>query len=111
MYLSLIGMPGTGKTYWARKLADIGFQVFFCDMEIEEKLSKNLITSDGVRITVGEWMGLPDSVDYQSRENMYLNYEIEIMQKILGEFEIQGRFSTDNVVIDTTGSVIYSGIL
>lgn len=42
MILCLIGMLGSEKAYWSRKLADHGFQRIRCDGPIEELLRSDL---------------------------------------------------------------------
>jgi shikimate kinase len=51
-------------------------------------------------------MGWPDSPTYAEREKKYLEYEIESMHEALDEIE---RSSQEGTVLDTTGSVIYTG--
>jgi len=38
MTISLVGMSGTGKTYWSKQLESKGFKRFCCDDLIGEKL-------------------------------------------------------------------------
>ena len=59
--LSLIGMSGAGKSYWAQKLADAGFRVIGIDDRIEEKLAPELAAGGHSGIGgVAAWMGWPD---------------------------------------------------
>lgn len=37
MYLTLIGLPGTGKTYWSKKLEAIGFKRYSVDEIVAQK--------------------------------------------------------------------------
>ncbi|HYL09441.1 MAG TPA: shikimate kinase [Candidatus Acidoferrales bacterium] len=105
--LSLIGMSGSGKTFWSNKLETIGYRLVSCDDRIEQKLSPEL-ASYGHRGTgvVAAWMGWPDSARYREREQKYLNSEIAVMREILDEL---GGCPEEKVVVDTTGSVIYTG--
>jgi len=72
MRLSLIGMAGSGKSYWSRKLAEHGFRRFCCDDMIEAKLAPELTRSDGTMMKVAEWMGFPYGPHYQECESQYL---------------------------------------
>ena len=40
--LALIGMSGSGKTFWANKLAECGYHLISCDDRIELKLAAEL---------------------------------------------------------------------
>lgn len=92
MLLSLIGMSNVGKTHWSKQLEQIGFTRFGCDDEIERMLGiKNL----------SEWMGFPDSETYRDREKKYLETEETVLKSILD------RLPDGDIVIDTTGSIIY----
>ena len=72
MRLSLIGMSGSGKSYWTKKFAKHGFGTFHCDDLIKGKLSDQLIQTDGTMLSVGEWMGFPFDTGYRRREMRYL---------------------------------------
>ena len=109
MHISLIGMSGSGKSYWTTRLAAYGFKAFHCDDLIEEKLAFELVRSDGTAQKVGEWMGFPYEPGYKERESKYLTLEKVVLEEILNAIDGRGRFSDGNFVIDTTGSVIYAG--
>jgi shikimate kinase len=109
MRLSLIGMAGAGKSYWASKLAEHGFKLFCCDDLISKKLAPLLKRPDGTTMTMGEWMGFPFHPDYKKRELKYLNLEIEVLNEILDSLEENDGSPDGDVVVDTTGSVIYTG--
>jgi shikimate kinase len=109
MYLSLIGMAGSGKSYWSIKLAEFGFYRFCCDDLIEEKLAPELRQAEGTSMGLAEWMGFPYEPQYKTRESRYLTYEIEVLNEILGHLENREANSEEKIVIDTTGSVIYTG--
>jgi shikimate kinase len=108
MRLSLIGMAGSGKSYWSRRLSRQGF-TRCCDDMIAEKLAPELKRPDGGTMKVSEWMGFPYEPYYEERESRYLTYEIEVMGEILGYLEHPPNTREQNIVIDTTGSVIYTG--
>ena len=109
MRLSLIGMAGTGKSYWANKLAEHGFKLFCCDDLISKKLAPLLKRPDGTTMIMGEWMGFPFHKGYKERESKYLHLEIEVLNEILDYLEDHGNNLDEDVVVDTTGSVIYTG--
>lgn len=109
MRLTLIGMAGTGKSYWSKKLSQKGFTRFSCDDMIEAKLSPDLHDQDGSPISMGEWMGFPYMPRYLEREAKYLALEKEVVREILGRLENTGEDPEEDIVIDTAGSVIYTG--
>ncbi len=105
LVISLIGMSNMGKTYWSKKLASIGFVHINCDDLIEQKLDKELkkYGYKGIK-DVSRWMGQPYEKRFKRNQAIYLSLEKEIMKKILGSLE-----KDKNIIIDTTGSVIYTG--
>jgi shikimate kinase len=109
MRISLIGMAGAGKTYWSIKLAQQGFRRFCCDDLIAAKLAPDLKRPDGSTMGMGEWMGFPYERDYKRRESQYLNCEIEVLHEILEHLERTKNATGENIVVDTTGSVVYAG--
>jgi shikimate kinase len=109
MQLTLIAMSGTGKSYWAAKLADSGFSRFSCDNRIASKLAKALTKPDGTVMEMGEWMGLPYHSHYAKRESRYLNFEKEVLNEIIRTLETHHADMDSKRVVDTTGSVIYTG--
>ncbi|MFZ0932660.1 MAG: hypothetical protein WAN11_28930 [Syntrophobacteraceae bacterium] len=110
MLISLIGMSGSGKSYWSEKLARHGFRRFCLDALITQKLDVKLRREDQSLLTLGEWMGFPFQDGYQQREELYLSTERQLMAEILGWIEENACVDSDeNVVLDTTGSVIYTG--
>lgn len=108
MRVSLIGMAGSGKSYWSLKLAEHGFSRFCCDELIAEKLAPELAGSER-RMTMGEWMGFPYERGYEEREARYLALERETMAEIIAYLEDHEDSPHENIVVDTTGSVIYTG--
>jgi len=105
--LALIGMSGAGKTFWTKKLAAYGCPAASCDDRIEERLSARLAAGGHTGIN-GEaaWMGWPDSDTYGERESQYLSEEIQVLDEVLTGLERDRKCS---LVLDTTGSVIYTG--
>ena len=105
--LALIGMSGSGKTFWANKLAGCGYRLISCDDRIEQKLAAELSAAGYRGIGgVAAWMGWPDTTAYRDREQKYLQCEIEVIREILAEL---ARAHEEKIVVDTTGSVIYTG--
>jgi len=105
--LALIGMSGTGKTFWIKKLAAQGWPTVLCDDQIERRLAPQLAAGRHAGTKgVAEWMGWPDSASYVEREALYLAEEIHVLDAVLGELE---REPKKPLVLDTTGSVIYTG--
>ncbi len=105
--LALIGMSGAGKTFWAKKLAASGHDTVSCDHRIEQRLTPRLAADGYAGINgVAAWMGWPDSERYSGRESEYLAEEINALDEILTEL---GKQPQKSLVLDTTGSVIYTG--
>lgn len=109
MRLSLIGMAGTGKSYWAKRLAEQGFRAWCCDEMIQKRLESMLKEAKIETKTMGEWMGFPYEVGYEDRETIYLEHEKEVLYQILDYLEAVDKRSNEDVVVDTTGSVVYAG--
>ena len=102
MRLSLIGMAGSGKSYWSRKLAEHGFRRFCCDDMIEAKLAPELTRSDGTMMKVAEWMGFPYGPHYQKCESQYLAYETEVLTEILDCLENHENNPGENIVVEVS---------
>lgn len=102
MVIGLIGMAGIGKSHWAARLADAGFQALHCDDLIAERLRTGYHASTVTVYDIGRWMGFPYDTHYAERERIYLACEHAVMA------EIAERIVTEeNIVIDTTGSIVY----
>ena len=105
--IALIGMSGAGKTFWTRRIAETGVAAISCDDLIEEKLAPRLKAGGFEGINgVAAWMGWPDSAKYAEREAQYLAEEVATLDEILSGLE---RDREKALVLDTTGSVIYTG--
>jgi hypothetical protein len=103
-------MSGSGKSYWSEKLARRGFRQFCFDALISERLSEELRGEDESSLTLGEWMGFPFQDGYQEKEKLYLFHEKQLMAEILDWIAENACAGPDeNIVVDTTGSVIYTG--
>ena len=109
MHVSLIGMSGSGKSHWSMKLEEVGFRRFCCDDMITARLGHELKSSDGCVMDLAEWMGFPYEPDYRRNEAKYLSCEIEVMREIMSYIERNENASSENIVVDTTGSAIYTG--
>ena len=110
MLISLIGMSGSGKSYWSEKLVRRGFRRFCFDALITDRLSSELRRADESSLSLGEWMGFPFQDGYQEKEKLYLFHEKRLMAEILDWIAESGcAHSDENIVVDTTGSVIYLG--
>src|SRR3981081_1526891 len=105
--LALVGMSGSGKTFWTRKLAAAGWKSVCCDDLSEQRLARRLAAGGHSGINgVAAWMGWPNSVTYAQREAEYLAEEIAVMDEFLSRLEKDS--SGTPIVLDTTGSVIYA---
>jgi shikimate kinase len=105
--LALVGMSGSGKTSWARKLAAAGWKAVSCDDLIEKRLAPRLAAGGYAGIHgVAAWMGWPDSSTYAEREAEYLAEEIAVVDQYLTDLESHSGGTP--MVLDTTGSVIYA---
>ncbi|MFW5703220.1 MAG: hypothetical protein ACOCXQ_00090 [Patescibacteria group bacterium] len=109
MHISLIGMSNVGKSLWSKRLEEIGFIRYCIDDLIEERLEK-LLRTEGLNgiADVARWMGYPYDPQYEQNSKTYLSIERSVMLKVLEEVS-QPKMSEKDVVIDTTGSVIYTG--
>jgi len=105
--LALIGMSGSGKSYWTQRIAAAGYPAVSCDTQIEQRLAGALQSGGYAGINgVAAWMGWPDSSNYAEREAAYLAEEIATLDEVLAGLE---KNPGENLVLDTTGSVIYVG--
>src|SRR5438477_3686876 len=106
MKLSLVGMSGIGKTYWSKQLETHGFKTICCDDLIGKELEKELqkFHYQGTK-GLSEWMGQPYDTRYTENSKKYLELERKVMDTAL--CYLQQAATDENIVIDTTGSVIY----
>ena len=108
MKVTLIGMSNAGKSYWSEKLEkEKGYKRICCDDLIEERLKPILKKGgySGIK-DVSKWMGQPYDEQYKKNSSQYLDCEISVMKDAVKLLEtIQN--DNKNIVIDTTGSVIY----
>jgi shikimate kinase len=105
--LALIGMSGAGKSYWTTRIAAAGYPAISCDAQIEQRLKSVLETGGYSGINgVAAWMGWPHLSTYGEREAAYLSEETAVLDEVLTGLE---KNPERNLVLDTTGSVIYVG--
>jgi shikimate kinase len=109
MRLSFIGMSGTGKSHWSSQLVERGFTRFCCDYLIAERLKPEVASLNGTKHSLAEWMGFPYEAHFAEREAQYLATEIEVLDEILSYLEALPVDSPENIIVDSTGSVIYTG--
>ena len=106
MHIAFIGMSGVGKSYWAKQLVQAGWSHLDCDAMIAERLGEIIEVGDDEDPVhaVGRWMGMPWTEGFDEREQQYLDLERAVTSQALGDLE-----DATDAVIDTTGSVIYTG--
>ena len=105
--LTLVGMSNIGKTAWSRKLAkNNDFKHICCDDLIEAKIKPKLnrLGYSGIH-DMAKWLGQPYDERFLVNQQRYLDLETLVMNEILNDVDVFGQ----NAVIDTTGSVIYTG--
>lgn len=105
MRIALIGMSGVGKTYWATRLATLGFDAFHCDDRIGARLSAELARDLSTLEAMGTWMGMPYEEGFREREAHYLALEREALLEAIQLAD--ARPDERNLLLDTTGSVVY----
>ena len=92
--IALIGMSNIGKSHWARRFKS---KHRFHHYEVDERIQKQLSLSSISKSA--EWMGHPYQDGYAQKAAEYLELEAA---STAHTNELDG-----NIVIDTTGSVIY----
>src|SRR5258708_31146716 len=82
--LALIGMSGSGKTFWTKRLAEAGRPSISCDDQIEQRLVPRLAVGGFAGINgVAAGMGSPDRPPHPRREAHYLLARIHTLPEIL----------------------------
>lgn len=106
--LVLVGMSGVGKSFWAERLTQLGYERHDCDGAIGERLGTlvEAAPNEALVHALGRWMGMPWSPDYAAREARYLALEAAVTAEAVDAASASGSGSARHV-IDTTGSVIY----
>lgn len=107
LVISLIGMSNIGKTFLSKKFENDGFWRVSCDDLIEKKLALDLEKLGYVGLAdVALWMGQPSDEKFLSNQQKYLLMEREVMNDIFAKIK---NINNQNIVIDTTGSVVHTG--
>ena len=102
--ITRVGMSNVGKSYWRRKFEAASYRTICCDDEIERRLKPFLEAKGFVGIhDVAKWMGQPFDPQYPENSALYLKFENEVMDETIDRL-----FRGQRLVIDTTGSVIYT---
>jgi shikimate kinase len=109
MRIALVGMSGSGKSFWSKRLSRSSFRCFCCDDLIAARLFPQARKRDGSIAAVGRWMGFPFEPPYKEHEAAYLACEMAVMAELLDTFGSRGEGLAEDIVVDTTGSVIYTG--
>lgn len=111
MKLSFIGMSGVGKSYWAKQLAQAGWYHLDCDAMIAVRMSEVICVGPDEEPVhaLGQWMGMPWTDRFVDRESQYLKLEQKVTSTAIKAADDRTQDTIDKVVIDTTGSVIYTG--
>ena len=109
MVITLVGLSGSGKSYLARRLAkEKGFTYIGCDDLIAKKLTSGLVADKLDSVSdVAQWMGEPYAEGFQQREAQYLELEAEVIKEVIQQLGSDGWGLDNDIVVDTTGSVIY----
>jgi len=107
MVITFIGMSSVGKSAWSTKLEELkGFRRYCCDDLIEKYLGPEFKALGYLGINdVSRWMGQPYDQRYKKNSQCYLELEAESVKNSLAEIDKLG--DDVNIVIDTTGSVVY----
>ncbi len=96
--LAFIGMSNIGKSYTAQRLRKShGFGLYEVDEAIQHKLGLASMQESA------DWMGFPYASNYPAREAEYLACESELTAEAFNS-----KYAAKNMIIDTTGSVIYA---
>jgi shikimate kinase len=107
MQIGLLGMSGIGKTYWANRLTQSGFECFHCDDLIAAQLQLQVGQTLNTVYDLGAWMGLPDEAGFGDRERQYLDVEEQTLAQITDRLTHRA-LPANNLVVDMTGSAIYA---
>ncbi len=103
----LTGMSQVGKSNLAERIEKEvhGFARVCCDDEIERRLGPQLSALGYAGIKdVAKWMGQPFDARYAKNSAEYLAHERVVMMEV-----IERLTRGEKLVVDTTGSVIYTG--
>ena len=99
-------MSGVGKTFWATKLASIGFVCHHCDDILASRLQTEVSLPMTGLYDMGTWMGLPYDKGFAEKERLLIKLENEILLELAES--VYNAPPDENIVIDTAGSAIYA---
>lgn len=95
LHIALIGMSNTGKSFRSNEMEnEMNFEAVHVDEKIEQELNLSCMKA------MAEWMGYPSEEKYIRRSQRYL--QLEEKHTVVNDIATKG-----NLVLDTTGSVIY----
>lgn len=110
MRITLIGMSNIGKTHWSKRLEDeAGFKRLDCDALYRAKL-RLLLDEQGCECTqsgVTKWLGYPYDPQYAENSKILMACEREALKQVI--VMLNSSSPKENIVIETGGSVIYTG--
>lgn len=100
MNFTLIGMSNIGKSNLAQRMVnEKPFRLIDCDARIIDRLDLLGLTS---LTQLARWLGQPDTPQYTQNAQKYMDAEQQVMDEIVNDLD-----RTANLIIDTSGSVIY----
>lgn len=97
-------MAGAGKSHWSKKLEKAGFTRISCNEIIAQSLKGILNKSGDSTFNLAKWMGHPYEAGYKEKSSKYLELEKNAIKKI---HKLLTHMVNENVVVDTTGSIVY----
>jgi shikimate kinase len=106
--ITMIGMSNLGKTHWSQALATIGFDHINCDDLIEIELLELMKAkgyTGGIE-DVARWMGMPYEDRYAVNQTKFLDIEKGVISRLTSI----NQPTVSNTIIDTSGSVVHTGI-
>lgn len=104
--MTIIGMSNIGKTFWSKRLSERGFKHINCDQILEKKLEPELKKFGYKGLSeIAKWLGQPYEKQFKENEKIISELEKEITINILDDLENHD----ENIIIDTPGSIIYTG--
>lgn len=103
-HIALIGMSNHDKSWWAERLASIGFRWICIDDLVLNQIRPQLLAGGFSENTEGmaAWMGMPWENRYQGNQARYLSLEEDFTRQALDQLDPDA-----DTVIDTTGSVAH----
>ena len=113
-HITMIGMSNIGTSETSTRIqSELGYKRIDCDPMVNEKILLAVArTEPNLKLDSIEdcaaWMGQPgsDNPDYRQRSALFVQCERELMQEVVRTL---GDANDSPSVIDTCGSVIYTG--